>query len=162
MPRYEQKEILDYYDEMISDAIDNGENEYDFIQSLGSIEQIVNNLKTDGSFLEKIKSHSNEYIADVTSLSVKIIGYFILAIIGIVVLSVGISLFIAGVGVTLYALFHLFYNLTTIAEILLMVSMILFGLGLSIISIVFIRWFFKDIKDFLKKLITQVDELIRR
>jgi len=162
LPRYEQKEILDYYDEMISDAIDNGENEYDFIDSLGSVEQIINNLKTDESFLEKIKSHSNEYIADVTGLSVKIIGYFILVILGIVVVSIGIGFLSAGIGVIGYAIYRIAFEVANIAEILLMGSMILLGIGFIILSTVFMRWFFRDIKAFLKKLMIQVEEWIRR
>ena len=51
----EKKDITRYYDELIQDAIDNGENESDFIDRLVSIETIVRTMQKDKNFVKIIK-----------------------------------------------------------------------------------------------------------
>ncbi len=51
----EKEKILDYFDEMILDAVENGEDEEGFIEKLGSISKIAERVKIEQKIEEKIK-----------------------------------------------------------------------------------------------------------
>lgn len=55
LPEEEIKKTTDYYCEMIDDAVENGENEYGFIEKLGSVEEISQKIigETHGYKIKK-------------------------------------------------------------------------------------------------------------
>lgn len=163
MARQEQNEILDYYDEMINDAVESGESERDFIASLGSVDEIARNIRKDTSFLESIKSKSSFRVTNVFSITVKIIGYFFFAILLIVVISIGFSFSVSGIslmaaGGMMVAMLQVFDAVT----VLFFVSMIVFGLGFLLIGVAMLKGFFRNFKGIIQRLFHRVDDLIGR
>jgi len=162
LPRFEQNEVLDYYDEIITDAIENGKNEDEFIYSLGSIEEIIYQLKKDNSLLEKVKSKSGITVREVFSLSVKMISYFIFFVFVITLFSIGFSFAVSGIGLIVYSGIMIFVNHSlTLSLLLFFVSIGVFGLGLFVFSMGLFKWFLSTAKEKLNLLFHRIEDLLR-
>ncbi|MGD9761377.1 MAG: DUF1700 domain-containing protein, partial [Candidatus Izemoplasmatales bacterium] len=62
--KIDSEEIIYYYDEMIQDAIDEGKNEENFINSLGSLNDIVKGIVGDDQFIKEIKHSNNNSLTE--------------------------------------------------------------------------------------------------
>lgn len=163
LAKQEQSEILDYYEEMINDAIESGKSEKDFIASLGPIDEIARNIRKDTSLLESIKARTSIRAVDVFSVTVKSIGYFFFAILLITVVSVGFSFAVSGIslmaaGGMMVALLEEF----DVVTILFFVSLIVFGFGFLLLGVGMLRGFIQSSKGIIQKLFHRVDDLIGR
>lgn len=162
LPRFEQNEVLDYYDELITDAIENGKNEDEFIYSLGSCEEIVYQLKKDNSLLEKVKNKSGITVREVFSLSVKIISYSVFIVFVITLFSIGFSFAVSGIGLIIYSVIMIFVNPGLTLNLLLFFSSIaVFGLGLFVLSVGLFKWFLSTAKEKLNLLFHRIEDLLR-
>ncbi|MFA7075253.1 MAG: DUF1700 domain-containing protein [Candidatus Izemoplasmatales bacterium] len=137
--KIDSEEIIYYYDEMIQDALDEGQNENDFIKSLGSIDSIIGNIIKDGDFIKEVKSANNNSLINIVSTTVRVISllcyYFALFIIGIIY----ISIVIAGFSVVAQAGIYLAVdNLDTMGQIALGAVMLV-GLGIGLIGLALIK-----------------------
>jgi uncharacterized membrane protein len=74
--KIDTEEIIYYYDEMIQDAIDAGENEVIFIKNLGSLEEIISNVVNDGEFMMEVKTSNSQSLTNILSGTVRIISFF--------------------------------------------------------------------------------------
>ncbi len=162
LPKFEQNEILDYYEELIQDALDHGEIENEFIDALGSIDTIIYNIKKDGSFLEKVKNHANLSVSDVFDFTVKVIGYFFFFILAITFVSIGFSFVVTGISIFFYAGIQIFVDSdASMNTQLFRVSEIVFGIGFAFVGISLFKWFFQNVKTKLNQLLHRVRDLIR-
>lgn len=106
----EKKDILDYYDELITDAIESGKNEIEFISSLGTIDSIIKKAEIE----RKVKK-LNEKPTTHNSLSV------LIAVLGAITSPILIPLAFAVVLV--------------IFSLILAGACVVFALGLSVIAL---------------------------
>jgi uncharacterized membrane protein len=151
----ERQEVVKYYDELIQDAIDNGENETAFIEKLGSVDKIVRTLRTDRDFVTNVKEKKDYQLQTVFSVSVKIIGYFVLVGFIFVIGSLGVSLVATGVGMMVYAGIELYHTLASVwvwNTVLVYGGTFALGLGLFLVGIGVFRWIIRESKNHLEKL----------
>jgi hypothetical protein len=157
----EQEEVVNYYEELIQDALDHGESEHEFIDQLGPIEDIIVNIKKDGTFFEKVRSKMSFPVSEVFGVTVKVIGYFFFAIFAITMLSIGFSFMASGASVIVYSIIQIFMNLgQEIVVTLLRLCQILVGAGILIFGIAIWKWFFEVSKTTLKQLLKKVQNLL--
>ncbi|MCV2231983.1 DUF1700 domain-containing protein [Paracholeplasma manati] len=159
----DQAEILNYYEELIDDAVSNGEVESEFIHKLGSIEQIIRTLKKDANFKLKVKNRENYMLREVISQASKGIALFF-TIIGVIVLgSISIS-FISSGGVSFitYLVFLLTKDVSRVEVLIYYVSSMVLGIGLVMVGVVIITTLIKKTKIWLDKAIVKIDHIIKR
>lgn len=151
----ERQEVVKYYDELIQDAIDSGENEVAFIDKLGSVDKIVRTIRTDRDFVTNVKEKKDYQLQSVFSVSVKILGYLLLIGIVFVIGSIGFSLVTTGAGMMVYSGIELYYSLTSTwvwGTVLVYGGTIVVGLGLILIGVWVFNWIIKESKNHLEKL----------
>lgn len=159
----EIEEVIFYYDELIQDAVDNGENEEVFIINLGSIKEIVKRITEDEEFLVEVKTSNEKVIKNVLGLSVKIIGYFLMAVISFTIAVTGISIFISGLSIIFAIIVRVFYvEQIDLYGYLANVGLILIGASLSIFSVALIKWHFNRLKPALMSLFRKTNNIIKR
>jgi uncharacterized membrane protein len=159
----EREEITHYYDELIQDAVDTGENEIEFINRLGSIETIIRTIRRDSDFVNNVKEKKNFELKKVFSTTSKIIAHgiflFILFIIGTIAFSFatsGISMFVVGVGKLLVGI----KNSVSSTTMILYIGNMILGLGLTMLGLTGFWWLFKQSKDKLEKLLEWIQKAI--
>lgn len=158
----EQEEVLNYYDELIQDALDHGETEQTFIEQLGPIDDIIVNIKKDGTFFEKVRSRVPFSVSEAFGVTVKVIGYFFFGVFAITMLSIGFSFVVSGASVIILSMVQIFVNLQqAIAIVLLRVSQIFVGAAILIFGIAIWKWFFEVSKTTLKTLLKKVQNLLK-
>lgn len=160
----ERQEVVKYYDELIQDAIDNGENEIAFIDKLGSVDKIVRTIRTDRDFVTHVKEKKNYQLQSVFSVSVKILGYLLLIGIVFVIGSIGFSLVTSGAGMMIYSGIELYYALSTTwvwGTVLVYGGMLVVGLGLILIGVWVFRWIFKESKNYLEKMMEFISSKVK-
>lgn len=161
----ERQEIVRYYDELIQDALDNGETEADFIDRLGSIDKITRTIKKDSDFKTNVKEKKDYQLRSVFSIGVKIIGYFIYFVLFITVLSIGVSFVGGGGSALVFSVIRLYYaiqNDLAINSILLYSGNIAVGLGLMLLGIWMLGWLGKKSKNQLEKLLEFIQSKIKK
>ncbi len=156
-------EILNYYEELIDDAVSNGEIESDFIHKLGSVEQIIRTIKKDANFKLKVKNRENYALREVISQASKVIALFF-TIIGVIVLgSISISFITSGsVSFITYMVFLLTKDVSRVEVLIYYVSSMVLGLGLLLVGVVIISTLIRKTKTWLDRAIIKIDELIKR
>ncbi len=150
----ERQEVVKYYDELIQDAIDNGESETAFIDKLGSIDKIVRTLRTDRDFMTNVKEKKDYQLQAAFSVTVKILGYLLLIGIIFVIGSLGFSLMATGAGMVVYGGIELYFTLNSIwvwNTVLVYGGTIALGLGLLLVGIGIFQWIVKESKNHLEK-----------
>ena len=60
LPKEELEKTLAYYNEMISDRIDAGMTEYEAVEAVGSIEEIVDSVRAEGNYHNAVKAESKD------------------------------------------------------------------------------------------------------
>jgi uncharacterized membrane protein len=159
----ETEEVLFYYDELIQDAIDNGESEDVFIANLGSVKDIVRRLEDDKEFVSKVKSKNNDVVKDVLSKSVKIIGYFIFGVIGFSLAVTCISVFFSGVGIIFYAIGRALVNppVETYGYLVLL-GFVLVGISLTLLGVGVMKWFINQAKPALLTIFRNINDFVNK
>ncbi|XMB72693.1 DUF1700 domain-containing protein [Mycoplasmatota bacterium WC30] len=159
----EVEEVLFYYDELIQDAVDNGEDEEIFIMNLGSIKDITRRIEDDEEFVAEVKDKNIVVVKNVLSISVKIIGYTIFGILGFALFVTCISLFFSGIAVIFAAVGRaLFSAPADLYGYVIILGAILIGASLTLLSVGLFKWFtnqanpallsiFRKINDFSSK-----------
>lgn len=156
-------EILNYYEELIDDAVANGEVEVEFIQKLGSIEQIIRTLKKDASFKLKVKNKENYMLSEVISQTSKGIAIFFTVIGVIVAGSISIS-FISSGGISFvtYLVYLITKDISRLEVLIYYVSSMVLGIGLVLVGVVIITTLIRKTKIWLDKAIVKIDHIIKR
>lgn len=163
LSRKEREEIIHYYDEMISDALEHGESEEEFVATLGSPEEIRGNIQKDGTFMDKVKNQFGHSFSQVFDTTVKVIGYFLFCIFAVVILSVSFSFVTSGLTMIAVSVYQLVVQpdvptLQTIYQL----SVILLGTGLGILGVGLFKWFFTTAKDMIQKVFKTVKSLLEK
>lgn len=156
-------EILNYYEELIDDAVSNGEIETEFIHRLGSVEQIIRTIKKDANFKLKVKNKENYALREVISQASKVIALFFTVIAVIVAGSISIS-FISSGGISFitYLVLLLTKDVSRIEVLIYYVSSMVLGIGLVLVGVVIITTLIRKTKIYLEKAIVKIDELLKR
>ncbi|XFA99544.1 DUF1700 domain-containing protein [Candidatus Izemoplasma sp. B36] len=159
----ETEEVLFYYDEMIQDAIDNGESEDIFIMNLGSVRDIVRRIEDDEAFLAEVKSKNSDAVRNVLSTTVKIIGYFIFAVLAFSLAVTCFSVFVSGIAVVIAAIVQgVISTPVDIMGYLFLAGIVLIGFSLIIVSVGVVKWFFNQANPALLSIFRKLKELINR
>lgn len=161
----EREEITHYYDELIQDAIDNGESEEDFITRLGSVETIIRTIKKDDSFIDNVKDKKNFELKKVFSITSKVIGYAIYVVLIIIIASVAFSFATSGASLFIIGVTRLIMgikNSVSSMSILMYLGNILLGSGLLLLGIYGFIWLIKQSKNKLEKLLEWIQDLINK
>ena len=159
----EVEEVLFYYDEMIQDAVDNGESEEVFIMNLGSVESIRKKIEDQEDFIVKVKTRNKIVVDDVLSNTVKIVGYVIFAIIAFSLTVASFSVFVSGIAVIFTAIVRLFVSTPgDVYGYLAMLGVVMVGVSLSLLSYAVVRWLYTQSKPALLNIFRRIQELIHR
>jgi uncharacterized membrane protein len=161
----ERKEVVHYYDELIQDAIDNGESEALFIDKLGSIDKITRTIKKDTGFLANIKDKKNFELKKVFDVSVKILGYFIFAIVVFTIGTIAFSFVTSGGAVLVYSVIRLYegyINSLSTASLILYGGNIAVGMGLILVGVWAFKWLFNQSKNQLEKILEYIQSLVKK
>lgn len=130
-----REEVIFYYEELIQDAVDNGEDEKEFISRLGNVDEIIIKVSDDESFLVNIKEKNQNYLSSLLNSTVRLISliiyYFLMVILGIV----AISLLIGGGAFLVQTLLFWAKNAIESVDYLTLIGIILIGVGLIILGI---------------------------
>jgi uncharacterized membrane protein len=159
----ELEEVIFYYDELIQDAIDSGENEEIFIINLGSIKDIVRRLEDDESFMTEVKITNKNAIEKTIGLSVKIIAYFFIGLIGFIIAVTGFSVFVSGVAIVFAIIVRLIYiqDIDTYGY-LANLGLVMIGISLSLASVALVKWHFTGFKPALLSMFRKTNRLLNR
>ena len=137
------EEIIFYYDELIQDAVDNGEIEADFIYKLGPINDIVKQIGKDGSFLTRVKESNRNSLQNILNSSVKFISTIIYVFLVFLIAVVGGSILISGGAIIIQSIVQSIFEVNETSGYLILIGMTLIGIGLIILGIELIRQFIK-------------------
>lgn len=160
--KIDSEEIIYYYDEMIQDAIDEGEDEVTFIKNLGSIETIIANIIKDEEFIKDVKKSNNNSLGNIVNTTVRVISlmcyYFALFIMTIVFASI----FISGLGMILQSGIYLIFDDLTSTDQWLLAGIIVMGIGISVIGFSLMTNVFKATKSIRLFIIRKTKEIYRK
>ena len=155
------EEIIYYYDEMIQDAVDEGQDEESFIANLGSIDKIIANIIQDEEFLKSVEKSNTNSLGNIVNGTVRIISlicyYFVLAILAIVF----VSIFSSGVGMVIQSLFYIIIDQPTSTDLLMIIGLMLIGVGISLISFSLIYHTFKNSNSIRLRIIRKTKEIYK-
>jgi len=133
------EEVIYYYDEMIQDAVDEGEDESLFIKNLGSTETILANIIGDEGFLKDVKESNSNSLKNIVNNTVKVISliayYFSLVIMAIVYASI----FISGISLVAQSGIYFFFDNPSSMDKWVLIGLIIMGLGIAIIGFALIK-----------------------
>jgi len=159
----EVEEVVFYYDELIQDAIDAGEDESTFIESLGEIKEIVRRIEDDETFIVEVKAHNQNVLKKTIHVSTKIFVYFFLGVFGFVIAVAGISIFASGVALIGSAVI----KIVTLSDLdvfgyfaYLAISVI--GVSFILFSIALIRWHFTSFRESLLALLRKTNNFLSK
>lgn len=159
----ESEEVLFYYDELIQDAVDNGENEEIFITNLGSVKDILRRLEDDKEFVVELRDKNSTVVRDVLSTTVKIIGYFIF---GVIAFSLGVtsfSVFVSGAAIMIAAVGRVIFNAPTdLYGYLAMLGLGFIGLSLTILGVGIIKWIVNQAKPALLTIFRNTNDFLNK
>ncbi len=157
----ESGEVLFYYDELIQDALDNGNTEDVFIENLGSPREIVRRLEDDKEFVSKVKVSNDKYLKNAVGTTIKVIGYFIIGIFAFVIGTTSFSLFISGVAVVIACFVKMLINgPMDMYAYLVLAGGVLIGLSLLIFSLALAKWFLHKTKPALLSIFRNTKDFI--
>ena len=156
------EEIIYYYDEMIQDALDEGNDEETFIKSLGSIQSIIANIIQDEEFIKDVKASNTDSLGNIVSNTVKVLSliiyYFVIVILAIVFGSIIIS----GVGMIVQSVIYIIFDQPTTTDLWVLLGVILMGIGLATFSFGLMYKTFKANDSIRLKIIRKTKEIYRK
>lgn len=104
LPAHEREEILFYYDEMIRDAVENGNNEERFIAGIGDPAAIIQKTADDKMMKRSIYQKNKTTLLGALGATLRIVANIAMYFIIFVALIVCVSLIIAGGAVVFNAM----------------------------------------------------------
>ncbi|MGE4571335.1 MAG: DUF1700 domain-containing protein [Candidatus Izemoplasmatales bacterium] len=160
--KIDSEEIIYYYDEMIQDAVDEGQDESLFIKNLGSIDQIIKNMIKDENFIEKVKSSNDNSLSTLLNGSIKVISliFYYLALFILVIISISIS--ISGFALIFQVLVYLIIDSLSTMDQIVLIGAILIGIGLAIIGIGICKNLLKTSKNIKLFFIRKTKSILRK
>ncbi len=161
----EKTEIVHYYDELIQDALDSGENELAFIDRLGSVETIVRTIKKDGGFVTNVKQKQNFQLRKVFDLTVRILGYGLFAIVVITIGSIAFSFVVSGISIIVVSIGRYLVSYGTAltsATLMMYGGNLLLGAGLTLAGFLGFKWLIKTARGLSEKILEFVDKIVKR
>ncbi len=159
----ETEEVLFYYDELIQDAVDNGENEEIFIINLGNVREIVRRIEDDKEFVAEVKKTNKNLLNDAFSITVKLIGYAIIILAAIVLGSAAFSIFVSGISVVFASIVRmLFAGPLDLYGYLALLGLALIGISLVVFSVAVVKWFLDKAKPSLLTIFRNTKEFLNR
>jgi len=161
LTKEEREDVIKYYDEMIQDAVEGGQTEEAFIESLGSIDAIVDTIRKDSGFVKKVRNKLSPEAKEAISVTAKVVGYILFVLGAIIVIGMGCSFAASGTMMAVLAITDIVTNPAQAAMVLLMrAGQIVLGAGLIIVAISFFILFFKYAKKGLEKLLGKLQEVL--
>ncbi|HOO44370.1 MAG TPA: DUF1700 domain-containing protein [Bacillota bacterium] len=143
----EVEEVLFYYDELIQDAVDNGESEDIFIANLGSVREIARRIEDDEEFISEVKVKNKIFVDNALANSVKIIGYIIVAFVAFILGVTAFSLFISGATIVFAGIVKILAEgYVDVYGYIAILGLVMIGISLSLFSIAIVKWFVNQIK----------------
>lgn len=158
--KYNIEEVLFYYDELIQDAVDNGEIERDFIIRLGNIKDIANQVENNASFIDKIKATNRDTVNNILNGSVKILSTIIYISLVFTIAVVGGAILISGGAIILQSLFQALLEPQNTNGYLILLGMSIMGIGFIILGIGMIKQFIKFSSNFRFTIIRKTKSLL--
>ena len=159
----EVEEVIYYYDELIQDAVEHGEEEEIFIINLGSIREITRKLIDDETFIKEVKQKNRNSVKNALGLTVKVFGYFIFSIVAFVVVVTSFSLFASGVAVVIQTIVRMF--VTPPADnygYIMLVGFITVGISMVFIAVGLSQIFFRQAKPALLSIFRKLNTLSKK
>lgn len=157
------EEVLFYYDELIQDAVENGEDEEIFILNLGSVKDIVRRMEDDETFVAEVKQRNSDIVSNVLSLTVKLVGYAVFGLGTFILGSIIFSIFVSGISVFgagfVKAILSGPYDLY---GYLALAGVVLVGLSLIILSVAILKWYINQAKPVLLSIFRNTKKLFDR
>lgn len=159
----EAEELIFYYDELIQDAVDNGENEEVFIINLGPIKDIIRRLEDDESFIQEVKSTNRNVVEKTLGISVKIIAYLFVGLISFVISIAAISIFISGISIVVAIIVRLIYlGHIDVYGYIAHIGLVMIGFSLALFSVGLIKWHFTRFNAELISMYRKTRNLLKR
>jgi len=158
----ESVEIISYYDEIIQDAIDSGENESEFINRLGSIDQIVDTIRKDAGFVQKLKEKRDFTLREAINTTAKIVGYAIFGIVSFAIVVASAALVISGLSTAIYSGILMVVSDEGIYLLLMRLGNVILGIGLVLFACGVFSWYFRFSKKSIEKLLREVQKRLRK
>ncbi len=164
-PTSEREEIIHYYEELIQDALDNGEDEENFIDKLGSIDKIVRTIKKDSDFVENVKEKKNFELKQTFDKGVKIVGRILSVVALVVSVCFGIAFTIYGLNGIIRGVIAMVMTinakLSAVSTLYYLGTISLF-LGIMLLAITFIWYVIKNVGTKLELLYEKIEELFKK
>ncbi|MFA5005991.1 MAG: DUF1700 domain-containing protein [Candidatus Izemoplasmatales bacterium] len=157
----EKAEIVRYYEELIQDARDSGDDETDFIDRLGSVETIVRTIRKDEGFVTNVREKKDFQLRKVFDITVRIAAYALFGLFVIVAGSLAFSFLVSGVSLVFTAIVAYFRDSVadpTTATLMMYAGGALIGAGLFLAGI----WGFKTLIRASKGLIEKSLEFVEK
>jgi uncharacterized membrane protein len=163
LKKEEREDVIKYYDEMIQDAVEGGQTEEAFIESLGSINTIVDTIRKDTGFVKKVRSKLSPEAKEAISITAKVIGYILFVLGAIMVIGMGCSFAASGTMMAFLAITDVISDPAQAAIVLMTrAGQVVLGAGLIIVAISFFILFFKHAKKGLEKLLDKLQEVLNK
>jgi uncharacterized membrane protein len=156
------EEIIYYYDEMIQDAIDEGQDEETFIGNLGSISSIIANIIQDEGFVKDVKTANIDSLGNIVSGTVKVMSLIIYYFVVVILAIIFGSIFFSGFGMVIQSILYLIFDQPTQTDLWVIVGVILMGIGIMILSFGLIYKTFKANDSIRLKIIRKTKEVYRK
>jgi len=159
----ETEEVLFYYDELIQDAVENGESEDVFIINLGSVKDIVRRIEDDEEFKAEVKGINQDALKNAFSITVRVIGYAILGLVAFMLGTASFSLFVSGISMVFGSIIKMiFSSLTDVYSYLALFGVVLIGSSLIVFSVALVKWFIDKAKPSLLAIFRNTKEFLNR
>lgn len=161
---YEDKdEIINYYEELIDEAVSSDEDEIEFISKLGTPKQIKETLLSDGSFKEKLKEKKNFQIKGIVSVTAKVLSGVVVGFVAFIMGIIAFSFVVSGVGNSFNVIVRLILNFPTTFEVLMfIISQFLLGIGFLLIGIGIFWYITENIRQYFMKLTGKIDTSLNK
>ncbi|MFP4479043.1 MAG: DUF1700 domain-containing protein [Candidatus Izemoplasmatales bacterium] len=160
--KIDTQEIIFYYDEMIQDAIDEGQDEEVFIANLGPIKNIAGNMITDETFIEEVKESNSNSLSKVLGGTVKLFAFFFYGLAIFITFIVALSIIIAGIAVALQSLVYIYANSLLASDYIIIGGLIAIGIGIILIGLSIIKSTFTMSKSIKLYIIRKTKQLFRK
>ena len=145
-------EIVAYYEELINDALGNGEHEETFIKHLGTPSEIKYKLTRDDDFKDNIKSKKNFSASQTFSKLTQVLSSILHFVVAFFIIIFGLSLIGGGLFSVFTSSYHLLTSGLTTNAAFYHIFRIIFQITLIIFGIACFVYVFKYSKKHLEKL----------
>ncbi len=163
LKKIEIEEVLHYYDELIQDAIDNGESEVEFIEKLGTFEDIVATIHQDEDLITRIREKSGPRLVGALNTTTRIIGKIVFAFLSFLIVIIIGSIGVSGVSIGIYSLVMMLLETDVSSHVILMrLGNLVFGIGLTLAAIGVLVWYFGIARSTLDKILFAVKRRLEK